>query len=298
MNRITRNKDFNTFRESFKQTFQNFLDNDKRATELKSIYSLYIFNHTPQSIRDHRGVICYFGKRTYETVFRNQTQTNLAEEGSSFYIEKRDDGYVTIRLFPAKADSYQQKEDFIILKKKLNPKHLKSKLILKKYWYYFLAYMEVTSLDGLPSLTQRIIVNYLKYSKPLIINKKYSISRIRKHFLDISRFALTVGLSGFILFLLTLFDNRNQQNELKLFRLDFNEKIDSLRIELLNYKSNQNLNFEMLENIINRNSDSTNLKFNLHLKNDSVMRNRIEKLIKNTSRNNSKQQQLLNPKVR
>lgn len=283
LSRNQRNKDFNVFRDNFKSTFENFLEKDKKAKELKAMYSLYIFNHTPHSILDHSGVISYFGKKPYETVFRDKSQINLTEEGASFAIEKRDDGFVTIKLFPAKAESYQQKEDFIILDKKLNPKNLNHKYILKKYWYFFIAYMEVTSLDGSPSKIQLLTINYLRYFKSLIINNKFNNSRFKRHSLDISKFVLTVGLSGFLLLFFTFFFNRNEQKELKLFRSDFNNKINSTIEEFQNVKKNQKQTIIKLENAINENLKSTNKLLEKSLKNDTITNRKINSLIKNTT---------------
>lgn len=282
MSRTERNQKFNLFRSSFRQKFESLLENNKRVQELKNVYSLTILNHTPLGILDHTGVIAYFGNRTYETIIRDQTQTNLMEEGASFSIEKRDDGFVTIKLFPAKAENYQQKEAFIILNKKLDPKHLTKPLTVKKYWYYLIAYMEVTSLDGAPSYFQNLVVNYLRHFKPLIVNKKYNRSKIQDYFLNLLKFILTVGLSGFLILIINYFLNKDQENEIRQFRTDFNEKINTTQ-EL---EKGQNLYLKELKETFDSTINSTNQKIKQNFRNDSLLLEQIKKVAKNTAGNN------------
>lgn len=261
-----------------------FLKNDEKAKKLKEVYSLIILSHTPKSIRDHSGVISYFGNRAYETVFRDQSLTNLSESGASIYFEKGDDGYVTIKLFPAEAANYGQKEDFVILEKKLDPKSLMKKGTLKKYWKFFIAYMEVTSLDGSPSVIHLLTVNYLRYFKPLIIEKKYHRKKFTKHFLDITRFSLTVGLSGFLLFILTYFFNNKQKNEVKLFRNDVNLRLDSTIERLNKIEDNQDHTVFKVEHRLKQSWDSINTLLHKSLKNDTIVSKQLEVVIKRTSK--------------
>ncbi|WCC46243.1 hypothetical protein [Tenacibaculum finnmarkense] len=102
--------------------------------------------------------------------------------------------------------------------------------------------MECTSLDGSPTSIDKLRIGYLKLVKQLVIKNKIQQSRIKSYFFEISKFVLTVGLSGFIIFLVTLSqkDNNGIENQ-KIIELQKNIEQDIHKTNSILDSINMNL---------------------------------------------------------
>jgi hypothetical protein len=204
-NRIERIKLFKKFRdEIFLSTFNDFHEKDERAEQFNKAYSLHKFRGDRSNKLNERSVDVFFGNRAYETITRGSEWKALTESGATLLYKRNDDGYVTVFLYPANPENQSQKEDFILLHKRLNPNELLRKSVLSNHWKIFISYMECTSLDGSPTSMDKLRISYLKLVKQLVIKNKVQQSRIKSYFFEIFKFVLTVGLSGFIIYLVTL----------------------------------------------------------------------------------------------
>ncbi|MFP5082003.1 hypothetical protein [Pedobacter sp. JCM 36344] len=116
-----------------------------------------------------------------------------------------DDGFISVMLYPAKAENLSLKEDFIFLEQRIDPKKLLLKSTLKYHWRCFMAYMEYSSLDGNPNLIQRIRVTYLHIFKSMVTNKIWDKALYKTYSNSLFKFIMTVGFSGFIFFAINYF---------------------------------------------------------------------------------------------
>ncbi|WCC46249.1 hypothetical protein [Tenacibaculum finnmarkense] len=242
-NRIERIELFKQFRdEIFLDTFNGFHEKDDRAEKFHKAYSLHKFRGDRSNRLNERSVDVFFGNRAYETMTRGSEWKALAEYGTTLLYKRNDDGFVTVFLYPANPENQSQKEDFILLHKRLNPNELLRKSVLSNHWKTFISYMECTSLDGSPTSIDKLRIGYLKLVKQLVIKNKIQQSRIKSYFFEISKFVLTVGLSGFIIFLVTLSqkDNNGIENQ-KIIELQKNIEQDIHKTNSILDSINMNL---------------------------------------------------------
>ena len=123
----------------------------------------------------------------------------LAEEGVTLLFNLLPDGHVSITLYPAKTKVMRPIEDCILLHRYRKATWLLNERNQRALWRDFMAYSECTSLIGTPSICQRLRIFWLKYSRPVCIDGIQYPIRGLQHLRKIISFALTVGLSGFLL---------------------------------------------------------------------------------------------------
>jgi len=90
-------------------------------------------------------------------------------------------------------------EDSILLYRYIKATWLLKEKNQKSLWRDFMAYTECTSLIGTPSIWQRLRTFWLRYSRPLCMDGVQQSIRGLLYLRNIVTFALTVGLSGFLL---------------------------------------------------------------------------------------------------
>jgi hypothetical protein len=201
-NRSDRNKDFKDFYENSYEIFKQLETSDKSTTNFSRENSLCVCHGSRGAKKDKRVVEVFWGGKIFDFETGKNNWNFFTEEGVTLLIYKNDKGYVSVILFPAKTEAYKPIEDNIILYKKLDPKKLKKNRFIKSLWNDFNAYMECTCLDGNPSLKQKITIRYFREMKHLTVNKIYQPRRMTIYVLGIIKFTFTVGLSGFILFII------------------------------------------------------------------------------------------------
>ena len=208
--RLDRINNFEEFYKTAYITFSEFLDNDNRVNDFNEIYGLHITPKSENDEFDKRTVAISWGYRKYDRIIdiENNTKKALLENGATLYYERLDSGHVVILLYPASTENRKPIEDCITLKRRINPKKLKDKRFLKNNLNDLIAYMESTSLDGNPSFIQKVRISYLRTFKHLIIDKKAKPTTISKYLKSTAKFVVSVGLSGFIIYLITLFSQR------------------------------------------------------------------------------------------
>jgi hypothetical protein len=185
-NRIDRRNDFETFFNSAKTTFIEFRDNDKRAEKFQNIYMLNVCPGSRAGGTDKRVVEIFWGSRPFDTITEGRNWMALPEYGATLLFAMDDNGHVIVSLYPAYTENRKPVETCITLHIWLDPSRLLEKSFLKNCWGHFMAYMEYTSLDGNPTILQRLRISYLRNFKHLVIDNKWtptkfsvSISRIR-----------------------------------------------------------------------------------------------------------------------
>ncbi|WP_276973998.1 hypothetical protein [Flavobacterium filum] len=184
--RQDRRNDFDEFHRTAVATFTRFRDNDTTAKKFERIYMLSICPGSRAGGTNDRVVEVFWGSRPFRTITLGRTWTALTEYGATLLFERDDNEFVIISIYPANTDNRKPIESSISLKLWVDPIKLRDESYLKELWNDFMAYMEYTSLDGNPTIIQRLRISYLRYFKHLVIDNKWtptkfsvSVSRVR-----------------------------------------------------------------------------------------------------------------------
>jgi len=214
LSRQTRYDDFEKFADSAEATFNALLDADARAKSLSNFYSFYAVKGGAMGGLDKRVFEVFFGNRPIDHVetfeskegeFPQRQSKLLTERGVCLRYERTDIGTVICTLFPAETKSLHQREDSILLEWIAHPRSLHSQCKLNEHWRAFISYMECTSVDGEPSVLDKLRVSYLRFTQILVIDGRAGRRRITSVAGSIFSYALTIGLSGFLLTLINMF---------------------------------------------------------------------------------------------
>jgi len=222
--RLDRINDFEEFYKTAYSTFNEFLNKDKRVKDFKEIYRLNIYPNSETDEDNKRTVEISWGIRKYERIIDGNKKKALVEHGATLYYERLDSGHVVILLYPAHTENRMPIEKSITLKRRLDPKRLKDKRFIKDNWNDLVAYMESTSLDGNPSLLQRIRIFCLRTFKHLIIDNIARPTRFSNYLKETGKFVFSVGLSGFLIYFIT-YPSHNENDKIIRQQIDITNKL-------------------------------------------------------------------------
>ena len=213
MNRQSRYEDFEKFTNDAEARFNALRNADERAKSFSNFHSFYAVKGGAMGGIDKRVFEVFFGNRPIDNVktfeshgeqFPQQQNKLLTERGITLRYERTDIGTIVCTLFPATTKDLCQREDSIVLDWITNPKALHSKGKLKSHWRAFISYMECTSIDGEPSILDKVRVGYLRFTRLLIIDGRVGKRKVVEAVVKIVGYALTIGLSGFLLALINM----------------------------------------------------------------------------------------------
>lgn len=230
--RQDRSNDFDEFYKTAVDTFEAFRDNDPRAKKFEEIYKLHVRPGSRTGGNNKRVVEIFWGSRSLETITLGNTWKTLTEFGATLLFERDDNGFVMISIYPSGTDNRKPIESSISLKLWVDTIRLKDKSFLKSLWNDFMAYMECTSLDGNPTLLQRLRISYLRNFKHLVVDNKWLPTKFSEFCRDVFKWVLTVGLSGVIIYILTLMTQpKTTETELQLKEINKNIENVSTQID-------------------------------------------------------------------
>lgn len=244
--RNERIKDFDHFRDNAKNIFEAFAQKDRSNERLHNLFSLCICPGGRDGGRNEKVVEVFYGNRpigkTTQVDSNFQTITRLeTAHGATLAYFRTDDGHVICNLYPAKSENQKPFEEVILLDYIKSPSTLSKKA--KSHWNMFISHMEDTCIDGEPSLIQKLQVFYLKNFKQCVVNKTLQDKRTTKLFKEISKYVLTIGLSGFLILVFTLFkediDDRKIQSKYDELTATI-EKINKTSLEISSNTTNIN----------------------------------------------------------
>ncbi len=259
LNRIDKYNHFKTFYENSKKTFAEISKKDESNDQFDKYYCLSITPGGWNGGLDKRVVQVFYGPRPFDssTTFKGfEVQKKLlTEHGTTLEYYLLDNGSVFITLRPAKTENLKVREDYIVLDFLTNTKKLSNERYLRKHWKYFIAYMHITSLDGTPNILHKIRIFYLRNFKEIVEDQRVPLIKFNKYIFIIFRSAITIGLSGFLIYFISIwYANRlkdpslenlkeisNKQSEIirLLQQNDPNYSIDKINIKL--YDINENI---------------------------------------------------------
>lgn len=213
MNRQSRYDDFDKFANEAEARFTALRDDDERAKHFSTICSFYAIKGGAMGAIDKRVFEVFFGRRPIDRVQTFEFQSGqapqkhdqlLTESGVMLRYARTDVGTVICTLFPTDTKDLKQREDSIVLDWIADPKKLHSEYTLKSHWRAFISYMECTSVDGEPRALDQIRIGYLRFTRRLVIDGRAAKIEIVSAIEKIVGFALTIGLSGFLLTLINI----------------------------------------------------------------------------------------------
>lgn len=198
---------FRMFFNRAEAEFKRISEKDERHQSLRNIFSFYTISGGREGGADIDQVSVFYGnkpdaeKRYVEYVdgFPTMRSKTTVEFGAQMDYRLLPKGHVIVLLFPAGTENMRRIEDCIIIDNVTGPHILTGPTILEKHWRMFRAYMEYTCLDGMPTLSERIRVWWMLFTKRVIVDGKQQPIVWVEWFLTIVKFSLVVGLSGFML---------------------------------------------------------------------------------------------------
>jgi len=212
--RNRRFENFEKFHKCAREIFEPFKTRGEREKYYDALYMLCVCPGSRMGGRESRIVEFFWGNRLFD---KNEGLSQdghrsihfESEAGATMFFFKNDDGYVSIQMYPAHTEHRHPIEDFIIWRMAVNPSRLLKKRFQKHCWRAFMAYMEVTSIDGAPTFWQRIQVWCYRTFKHVVVDKKEIPLRYVSFISKIGTWVLTVGFSGLVIFLLQLWLSPN-----------------------------------------------------------------------------------------
>lgn len=199
-------EEFKKYEDAFKWFFNNAKEIFRKLQESDSSSQFFkdrcILQVCPGSRAggDNSDVVdVFWGAHPVKRIDTKNGFRLLTEDGVTMFFYLLPDGHVTITLYPAKTELMRPLEDSILLHRYIKATWLLKEKNLKSLWRDFMAYTECTSLIGTPSIWQRLRTFWLRYSRPLCVDGVQQPIRGLLYLRNIVTFALTVGLSGFLL---------------------------------------------------------------------------------------------------
>lgn len=208
--RRKRRSDFDLFMSRANNEFLRIADSDPRASDFKNLYGLCIVPGGRNGGDDKRCVDVFFGNRAFDQViehvsFENgkfkRRHTAQQESGAMLQYYRQNDDTVVVFLRPAGTlDGGSTLSDTsIIIDTIKNTKLLSDPCKLERHWRCLIAMMEVSSIDGIPKLSDNLLMVWLWLTGYEIKDNRASRRRMWTWISIAAAFFFTVGLSGWAL---------------------------------------------------------------------------------------------------
>lgn len=190
---------FRDFYNNAKEIFNRLQEADPSSQVFKDRCMLQVCPGSRAGGNNPDVVDVFWGAQRVKRIDKRNGFELLTEDGVTMLFNLLPDGHVSITLYPAKTKVMRPIEDCILLHRFCKATWLLKERNQKALWRDFMAYTECTSLIGTPSIWQRLRMFWVKYSRPVCIDGVQMPVRGLQHLRKVVTFALTVGLSGFLL---------------------------------------------------------------------------------------------------
>jgi len=216
VNVIEKRQAYETFLKKSKGIFRKFHGSGPENLKLRNIYAFCIAPGSASGGIDTRILEVFYGSRpanSYPVIQGFRVNRKIViEYGARLQYFQLDDGNVMVSIIPARTDNMGPIEDEIIIDYIGNVKKISNYHYVRKHWEYFIAYMNQTCLAGRKTIKSRIMGLILHTCKENVIAKKINQRKIVVAAKRIFQFALSIGLSGFLLFFIA---NYNSSSDAK-----------------------------------------------------------------------------------
>jgi len=206
--RKVRRSDFDEFVRHACDTFGQIAARDPRNAFFDAVYRLCVTPGGAMGGTDRRLVEVFYGQRPIEAVREMVSREGrdprlqerfLAEHGACLFYQRMDSGVVLVGLRPAGSEGFRRREQMILLEWIRGTHALTGPGTLERHWRAFVSYMEYTSLEGEPTLGDRTRVWWMLFVRPTVVKGEHVPALCWRAGATVAKFALTVGLSGFLL---------------------------------------------------------------------------------------------------
>ena len=199
-NDIKKHEDaFRNFYNNAKEIFNGLQEADPSSQVFKDRCMLNVCPGSRVGGDNPDVIEVFWGKQPVKRIDKRNGFEFLEEDGVTMLFNLLPDGHVSITLYPAKTKVMRPIEDCILLHRFCKATWLLKERNQRALWRDFMAYTECTSLIGTPSIWQRLRMFWVKYFRPVCIDGVQQPIRGLQLLRKVVTFALTVGLSGFLL---------------------------------------------------------------------------------------------------
>lgn len=203
---------YEIFYRGAKADFQRIAEADPRAADLKQLYGLYIAPGGRDGGLDKRMVEVFFGQRPFDSEQRLDEENGkfrrklVTEFGATLQYYRQDDDTVVVFLHAAGTRDNYKSSSRMILEIVRNPCVLTGAPRLKRHFDDLVRMMEMTCIDGVPTMYDRLRFRWLKISRIQITGLEepgQQAAALRPQIIEwafaIGFFIFAVGLSGWAL---------------------------------------------------------------------------------------------------
>ena len=230
---------FKTFRENAKETFNSFRDESPSFQKFDDAYILNVCPKGRNGGTNEKLCEVFYGWRIYDQERTldngfNVSIRNLFETGATLAFSLLDDGYVLVVLHLPYTEGMKPRISKVVMDLHLDPRKLTQRR-LKIYWELFNLGMEMYSLTGDPKWNQEVYWICWVFFKQIVKDDYLQERGCYKLVKTLANYVLSVGLSGFLIYLFTIAPQNKDQSRVEhlLERLieqaeDRNQKLDAI----------------------------------------------------------------------
>lgn len=251
--RISRINDYAKFKADAKEIFTALSEKDPSHKRLHELFSLCICPGGSMGGVSEKEVEVFYGNRpigTETTIgpdFNVVKKTEIARGAMLAYF-RTDDGHVICNLYPAKSENQNPIEEIFLLDYIKNPSQLKAKA--ESHWKMFISCMESTCIDGNPNFGHKLRYFYVTNFKEFVVGGILQPRKVTTMLKEISKYVLTIWLSGFLILIFTLVKANidNKENERKARQMQ--QTIENLSKRAENIEESLKTSNHLLQGII------------------------------------------------
>ena len=255
---------FRAFRDNAETIFNSFKEKSRSFQKFDDRYILNICPKGRNGGRNERLCEVFYGQRPYDeereldsisnisvakcedSYFRAASENAecwirqgnvfrfLFETGATLAFSLLDDGYVLVTLHLPYTERMKPRISKVVMDLHLDPRKLTQRR-LKIYWELFNLGMEMYSLTGDPKWNQKVYWTCWVFFKQIVKDDYLQERGCYKLAKTLANYVLSVGLSGFLIYLFTIAPQNKDQSRVEhlLERLieqaeDRNQKLDAI----------------------------------------------------------------------
>ncbi len=252
---------FKEFYDNSKEIFEGLVKKNKHHKKLSNLYAFNICPGGWDGGINEKVIDIFYGNRPIDIRkevredFRVQEVIESAS-GAALHYLRTDNGNIICYLYPARSENQRPIEDFYLIDYISNPKKLKSKA--KVHIKKLISYMETTCIDGEPNLYHRLNVFILRNFNQYVQSGILKENRFKSLFKWLAKYTLTVGLSGFVILIVTWIKDGDTLNNTYKVQVNSYEKLNEIKQESTKSVNQQIEANKKISSLVNKNNATNN----------------------------------------